>query len=392
MLLSKNFLNFGKLFLGNSFGQIIALVLYPVVARFYTPEDFSKFGFILSLTVMLSIFATGQFHMALLNPEEDDEAKELVGLSVSFVTIFSFFSIFVFYFVRSDLWIVPIFLFFYCLYDIERMVFIRYQSYSSVAFTQIFNRSLSNGSKLLPFLIKMGSFGLILSEVIPLMLLVLYGMRKNLLNFSINLKVLKKYISFPAIYSFTVSMNFLAQDFPILIWAAHFPKEEIGYFVMGQKLIVVPALVISNAVQNATVHNFLKSEKPLQYFYKIAFFLLAIGVAGTILYNLIFDDVLLMLLGEKWVEGKEIYRLLSMLIASKFMFALTQYVFVLRKDTHIPFLARMIQVSVLLFFITPGGNLLDSLKLYILIDIVTDVSLTFTAGFLIRAPFKFRKN
>lgn len=392
MQLSKNFLNFGKLFFGNSLGQVIALALYPIVARFYTPEDFSKFGFIVSLTVILSIFATGQFHMALLNPEDDEEAKKLVGLSVSFVTIFSVISGIIIYFLKPDMWIVPVFLFFYCLYEIERMVFIRYQSYNSSAFTQILNRGLSNGSKLIPSLVKLGSFGLIISEIIPLLLLVLYGMRKKLLHFSFDLKVLKKYITFPAIYSFTVSMNFLAQDFPILIWAASFPKEEIGYFVMGQKLIVIPALVISNAVQNSTVHQLLKSMQPLRYFLKISGALFLMGASGSLMFSWFGNDILLFLLGGDWTSGASIFNLLSFLFATKFITSLTQSVFVLRKMTYIPFGVRLLQVLILLFLVYPTGDLYNSLKTYILIDILTDLSLGICAGFLIRTPFVFRKN
>ena len=83
-------LNFSKLFLGNSFGQIIALALYPYIARFYLPEEFSIFGYIVSLTVILSVFATGQFHTALLNPEDEDEFEDLVGLATSWVMVSSF--------------------------------------------------------------------------------------------------------------------------------------------------------------------------------------------------------------------------------------------------------------------------------------------------------------
>jgi O-antigen/teichoic acid export membrane protein len=85
-------LNFGKLFLGNSLGQVITLALYPYIAHFYMPEDFSKFGFIVSLTTLLAVFATGQFHTALLNTKEETEARSLIGLSTIMVTWVSIIS------------------------------------------------------------------------------------------------------------------------------------------------------------------------------------------------------------------------------------------------------------------------------------------------------------
>lgn len=385
-------LNFSKLFLGNSFGQIIALALYPYIARFYLPEEFSIFGYIVSLTVILSVFATGQFHTALLNPEDEDEFEDLVGLATSWVMVSSFIIFLFFIFFRPDLWIVGFYLFIYSLFEIEKMCFIRNKQFNESSLTQVVFRLLGNGGKLLPQLINLKSLGLTLSEIISLMIVVSYGIKKKIFHFKFKITTLKKYLHFPLIQSFTVAINLLILDYPILVLGKRFSQIDLGYFVMGQKLIILPAIVISSAVQNSTVHNLLKSPLPQRHFFKICFLLFFIGLFGSVIFNFIGLDVLKLALGSRWTSAGQVFTLLSLLFATKFISSIVQATFVLKMATKIPFVIKVFQLIALFFLITPDHNFYDSLKLYVLIDMLVDIFLAIWAGFIIRPPFVFRSN
>jgi len=391
MTYSNRIINFAKLFLGNSVGQVIALALYPYIARYYFPEDFSTFGFMTSLTMVLSVFATGQFHTALLNPEDEEEANSLIGLATVSVTIFSLLTIAFFSIYNRSLLIISVYLFVYSLFEIQKMYFIRHKYYNQSAVSQVSFRLIGNGGKLLPIVVPLKSFGLILSEILALCLVVGYGIKRSVFKLRWNKETFIKYKSFPLFHSLTMAMNLLILDFPILFWIGKFNKEDLGYFVMGQKLIILPALVVSNAVQNSSVHSLLSSKAPFRDYLKQALILVCIGLGCSVLFNLFGGAVLVKMLGTKWSQGEQVFSLLALLIITKLIFATTQAIFVLRGITRRTLSLRAVQVGILILCIGPSNNFYESLKKYIIIDMAFDVILIIWAGFIIRSPFVFRQ-
>ena len=380
-----------KLFFGNSVGQIIALALYPYIARFYFPADFSSFGFMSSLTMILAVFATGQFHTALLNPDREEEVHSLIGLSTVLVTIFSVVTFIVLFIYDKSLVLVPFYLFVYSLFEIQKMYFIRKKLYSESAYSQIIFRLFGNGAKLLPPAVGLKSNGLILTEIFSLCLVVIYGFKKSVFNFKWDKETFNKYKSFPMFQTFTMAVNLLILDFPILFWVDKFPKEDLGYFVIGQKLIVLPALVVSNAIQNASVHNFLESRNPLSTYLRQTLSVVTLGMICSLIFYFYGGDLLSNILGPKWSNGAHVFGLLSLLVITKLVFATTQATFVLRGVTKRTLFLRSLQVYLLIFLFNPKIGFYESLKFYILLDMTFDAIHMIWAGFIIRPPFLFRQ-
>jgi O-antigen/teichoic acid export membrane protein len=392
MIKDARFLNFTKLFFSNASGQFIALLLYPYIAREYSPEDFARFGLFVSTVNILSVFATGQLHAALLNPEDDEEARELVGMTVSLVAIFSAILFTVLFFYDKSLILISVYIFVYSLFDIERMIFLRNQSYNEAALSQGVYRLFGNGSKLFPFFVQINSHGLILSELLALVFVVGYGVFKGFFHFKWNLKLLKKYRSFPIYHTLTMSTYLLLSDFPILLWATKFSGRDIGIFVMAQKLLIVPAQFISGAVQNSTIHQIIASKKPAQEMKKILFILGVLGFVGTIVFYTFGIDFLLFVLGPTWASGENVFLLISLMFATKFIFALVQSSFILRSATKILFISRVVQIGFLGIVSVVEFDFYTSLKFYVFIDILVDISLTLYGVYSVRSPFIFRSN
>lgn len=387
----SKFRNFGKLFLGSILGQGIALALYPSIARLYSPEDFSKFGFIFSLTSIISVFATGQLHTAVMNPKSDEEAKGLIGLACSFVAVFSILSFIVLYFVDPSLSVVGIYLFFFSLFEIERFYLIRLKNYNLSALAQFFFRLSGNAGKLLPFFVSLNSMGLVLSELLALIMVVVHAFSNKIFHFSFDLKLLRKYISFPVFHSSTMGLNLLISDFPILFWITKYSADGIGYFVMAQKLLVVPAIVASQALQNSTVHQLLESKQPLKHFMKTIFLMLTVASLGVVSFHFVGVEVISTLLGPKWSPGGPLFMLLSFLFLSKFSSALIQAVFTLKNSTKLLFCIRLTQFGTLFFLNLASLDFYESLKFYVIIDVLFEILLLLTAISILKPPFTFRQ-
>lgn len=67
---------------GTGLAQFIALAVSPLLARLYTPENFGVFALYLSAVALLAILATGRYELAIVLPEDDDDARHLFALAL----------------------------------------------------------------------------------------------------------------------------------------------------------------------------------------------------------------------------------------------------------------------------------------------------------------------
>lgn len=376
--------NFSTLFFSNVFGQLVALALYPYIARFYLPEDFSRFGFIVSLTIFISIFATGQFHAAVLNPKSEEEADKLVGLSTLLVIVSTILSLLYSILFDLSLLILPFYLFLYSMNEIAKMVYVRRKAFAVSAATQVSFRVLGNSIKLLPLLIAFKSFGLVFSEVFSLLLINLYSLKEKVFNLQFNIDVLKKYWKFPAVQTFTIALGLLISDFPILFWINKFSGEQLGHFVMAQKLLITPALVFSLAIQNSSVHHYLKSKNQLKFYLSLMTGTTILGLIGFLFINLFGDFIINFVFKGSWTEGVDIYKSVSILFLTKLGLMVTQATIVLKNEVKTSFLLRGLQLIILFVFLNSESNFLHALQVYVGLDITVDLLLILRASILIK--------
>ena len=74
--------NMMTLSIGTIISQLIPILLSPVLARIYSPDDFGLWGIFSSTAIIFSIFMTGRYELAILRPKEDRDALNLVRLSL----------------------------------------------------------------------------------------------------------------------------------------------------------------------------------------------------------------------------------------------------------------------------------------------------------------------
>ena len=71
MLRSSGVRNFAKLFSANVVAQAIGLLVYPILTRIYSPEDFGLLNLFLSIGNVLVILSTMEYYNAIVLPSED---------------------------------------------------------------------------------------------------------------------------------------------------------------------------------------------------------------------------------------------------------------------------------------------------------------------------------
>ncbi len=76
---------------GGMVSSILALVMLPLVTRFYSPEVYAQFAIVLTLTIILATVATGKYEQAIPlcqhSPAGELEARQLARLATGVASI-----------------------------------------------------------------------------------------------------------------------------------------------------------------------------------------------------------------------------------------------------------------------------------------------------------------
>ena len=75
---------------GTTIAQAIPIAISPILTRIYTPEDFGIFAIYMSVASILSVMATGRYELAIMLPKKDEDAINIVALSLIISFLVSF--------------------------------------------------------------------------------------------------------------------------------------------------------------------------------------------------------------------------------------------------------------------------------------------------------------
>jgi lipopolysaccharide exporter len=129
ILLSKTSTSFAgnvlKLVTGSVFAQGLGVLAAPIVARLFAPEAFGIAAVFASITGIIGVVACLRYELSIMLPKTDEEAANLLSISVFFVVIITGVSALIIFFagdvivqllncpnLKKYLWMVPIALFF----------------------------------------------------------------------------------------------------------------------------------------------------------------------------------------------------------------------------------------------------------------------------------------
>ena len=76
---SKNVIT---LITGTALAQAVPIAITPILTRLYTPEDFGVFAVYMALSSILVVLVTGRYELAIVVPQKDEDAINIVALSV----------------------------------------------------------------------------------------------------------------------------------------------------------------------------------------------------------------------------------------------------------------------------------------------------------------------
>ncbi|MDD3506007.1 MAG: oligosaccharide flippase family protein, partial [Sulfurimonas sp.] len=175
---SKNVLT---LMTGTTIAQAIPIAISPILTRIYTPEDFGVFALYVAIASILSVIATGRYEMAIMLPKKDEDAVNIVALSIIISFFVSFISlVIVFIFnakitnilgnpeISNWLYFIPITVLLTGVYQSFNYWSNRKKQYKRLAISRVVQSGSTATTNLGMGFGQMGSSGLILGQVLGL--------------------------------------------------------------------------------------------------------------------------------------------------------------------------------------------------------------------------------
>ena len=260
--------NVGTLLSANILAQAIGLLVYPVLTRIYSPEDFGLLNLFLSIGGVLVILAGLEWYNAIVLPKSEREARAVVHVSCFSLWAFTGLLILTVPFSKpiarifdmpdlaSFYWMMPFFVLFVGFWNILNYWYIRTKQYKRISGYQMSQSCFSAGYKMafawLPF-----SGGLIYATLLsPLCSLLLslklvgakalrpfYAVEKPLCK-----EVAGKYANFPKFSMPRSLLNSIVGQLPVLVLTPLFGPRLVGFWGMALMLSFAPISMISHAL------------------------------------------------------------------------------------------------------------------------------------------------
>lgn len=330
--------------IGTSISQLIPMLFYPIIARLFLPEDFGLLATITSITIVLSVIATGKYETAILIANNKRNAANILFLSLFLSAIILFIS-FIFiccvnvlnlfdihnYKLGNWIYLSPVISFFIIIYQCYNEWCVKNKYFVGLSINKITNTLSVTFSKAFLGWIKIPG-GLIIGEVfgrfVSAMCCVFHAIRVDSDVFSevslARMKLLaKRYINCPKYIMPAQLMNTLGGELPVFILALYFGAEDVGYYAMSLLILSVPSSVLSLAIRDVfrkrANDEFVATGDCRRIYLKTLGYISIISIIGFSLLYYIAPGLFAIVLGNDWRIAGEYAKLLVPMIAISFV-------------------------------------------------------------------------
>lgn len=310
---------------GTTIAQAIPIAISPILTRIYTPEDFGLFALFLAITNIIGSVANGRYELAIMLPEEDEDAINIAALGFSISSILSVLILILVilfndFFVsltgnqEIGLWLyfVPITVFLLGLWNVLNYYNNRKKNYQDLRNAHIIRSIVLASTHLIVGFMKSGVTGLISGEIFS-KLSANSRLLKNILTDKLliskitkrkMINMAKRYKNFPMISlpsSFTTELY--ANLFSVLL-SSLYNVALLGHYYMAQRVLGLPSALLGVSIGQVFFQSAVK-EKEKTGQARIIFkstvkklFLIALPFFVALFF--IVEDLFAFVFGENW--------------------------------------------------------------------------------------------
>lgn len=335
-----------KLVSGTTFAQAISILAAPILTRLYAPEAFGIVALFASITGILGVIACMRYEMSIMLPERDEEAANLLGISLGFTLLISLLLIPLVMWGRAPLvkwinapalanylWLVPLSVFMSGVF-----LALNYWNTRTKHFGRLSIARVTSSLTTTPLTIGLGFAGHatagsmigagIAGQTVATSVLggQIWRDDRRVFLKSIRWRAmwagLKRYKKFPLISTWSALMNAISVSLPALLLATFFSETVVGFYALGHRLLNMPMSLIGSAIGQVFFQRAAaaKNDGTLPSVVRMTFMrLMALGLFPILLVMIAGKDIFSVVFGSQWVEAGFYAQILAPWILFVFM-------------------------------------------------------------------------
>ncbi|MDF2094125.1 oligosaccharide flippase family protein [Knoellia sp. 3-2P3] len=336
--------NILTLLTGTTIAQAIPIAAAPVLTRLYSPQDFGIWALFVSITVILGTIANGRYDLAIMLPQDHDDAVNVAalgviiagGLAAALLVVVAVFSDTIATLLSSTairpwLFLVPAVVLLTGVFNSLNYLNNRAKNYKLIATANVYKALSVSVAQIGLGLIGVGASGLVGGQALSSaaangkLLHGAGGLRAVLRPVSrARMAVLaSRYRKFPQFSLPSALANVLANHLTSLLIAVFFSASTLGFYAMVQRILGIPSFVVGNAVgqvyfQQAAAEK-ARTGQAIRSFQRtvLRLFIVAVPMFGLLYYAA--PPVFAFALGESWSVAGHYAQILTPLFAARFV-------------------------------------------------------------------------
>lgn len=256
---------------GTIFAQVLAILAAPLLTRMYGPDDFGLYTIFLSVTGILTSVACMRYEMAIMLPERNEDAVNLLALSLLLAACMSIIIIPLLWVARVPmieilnapglapyLWMVPLAVFLGGAFNALNYWNSRTRHFKRLSMSRVIGSVTVTGAQIGAGLAGHATGGSMIDGSISGQMASTTFLGAKIYN---DIKHLKKYVSkahmilglkryhkFPLLDMWSILLNTLSWQVPVFLLSAFFSSTVVGYYSLGFRVIYFPMSIIGSSI------------------------------------------------------------------------------------------------------------------------------------------------
>jgi lipopolysaccharide exporter len=332
---------------GTAVGQGLLLLAAPILTRLYGPRDFAVFALFAAGANILSAVGAGRYDFALMLPERDEEAANLLAVGMTLSALLALGGTAVLVLVHQPvvhalgfegtgpwLWLVPVMLPIYVGYILMGRWRTRRQCFSCVAVAEIAAAATTVLSQVVAavFLSRPTGMSLIwgyLAGRCVGFLILSSGFVADVAGGRVQItsgemrRLARRYRSFPLVSAPSSVVGKAAHEVPKALVGAFFGPLVLGQVVLAKRVLQMPMAVLGNAVGQVFFpsisqvrHDVSKARRLILNTARMQLLLIA---APMIMLLLFAEPLFVFVFGNEWATAGQYARLLIPMLMAQFV-------------------------------------------------------------------------
>lgn len=266
---------------GTAIAQIVGFALTPVISRLFSPSDFGIFGSFNAIAGIIAAGVTLDYSQAIMLPKEREKAINLLAFSFVCVLTFSIVCLLVCLVIPTSvnslmktvgMWPLAFLVLAIMMEGVNQSCqawAVRSKAFKHTSASQVIRSLSSNGSKIGFGYLKLGSSGLIASNILASVAASLNLFRvllpdlatlRSHIRWDVMKRLAKEYRDFPMYSASQNIINALSSGLPVLLLTRFYGIAVAGAYAFGISILQVPTSFVLTALRQVLFQRACESQ------------------------------------------------------------------------------------------------------------------------------------